>query len=149
MRWVCVCVCVCVCVFLIFKRGLVEDLSFFFFCRLFRSSHISKVEIRPPTRSSNQLSKQSQWFYLSFLFLYSFSLSLSLSPSLCASLSLFFLSPVSKVGSVGCVGFLVEGTSAWVLVDESRSCLSGGHVHVWWCILGCLWPYYDFRQPLC
>ena len=35
------------------------------------------------------------------------------------------LSPVAKVGSVGCVGFLVEGTSALVLVDEAGSCLSG------------------------
>ena len=37
---------------------------------------------------------------------------------------------VAKVGSVGCVGFLVEGTSACVLVDEAGSYLSGGHVHV-------------------
>ena len=61
----------------------------------------------------------------------------------------WYLSPGAKVGSVGCVGFLVEGTSACVLVDEAGYCLSGGHVHVWWCVLGCLWPYYDFRQPLC
>ena len=33
---------------------------------------------------------------------------------------------MAKVGSVGCVGFLVEGTSACVLVDEAGSCLSGG-----------------------
>ena len=33
---------------------------------------------------------------------------------------------MSKVGSVGCVGFLVEGTGACVLVNESESCLSGG-----------------------
>ncbi|XP_049565758.1 uncharacterized protein LOC125964388 [Orcinus orca] len=58
------------------------------------------------------------------------------------------LSPVAKVGSVGCVGFLVHGTSACVLVDEAGSCLSGGQVHVWWCVLRCLWTY-DFRQPLC
>ena len=58
------------------------------------------------------------------------------------------LSPVAKVGSVGCVGFLVEGTSACVLLDEAGSCLSGGQVHVWWWVLGCLCPY-DFRQPLC
>ena len=57
--------------------------------------------------------------------------------------------PVGEVGSVACVGFLVEGTGACVLVDEAGSFLSGGHVHIWWCILGCLWPYYDFRQPLC
>ena len=59
------------------------------------------------------------------------------------------LSPVAKAGSVGCVGFLVEGNSACVLVDEAGSCLSGEQVHVWWCVLGCLWPYYDFRQTLC
>ena len=58
------------------------------------------------------------------------------------------LPPVAKVGSVGYVGFLV-GTSACVLVDEAGSCLSGREVHVWWYFLGCLWPYYDFRQPLC
>ena len=46
------------------------------------------------------------------------------------------LSPVAKVGSVGCVGFLVEGTSACVLLDEAGSCLSLGQVHVWWCVLG-------------
>ena len=56
---------------------------------------------------------------------------------------------MAKVGSVGCVGFLVEGTSACVLVDEAGSRLSGGQVHVWLCVLVCLWPYYDFRQPLC
>ena len=33
---------------------------------------------------------------------------------------------MTHVGSVGCVGFLVEGTGACVLVDEPRSCLSGG-----------------------
>ena len=42
---------------------------------------------------------------------------------------------MAKVGSVGCVGFLVEGTSACVLVDEAGSCLSGGQVHVWWCVI--------------
>ena len=31
---------------------------------------------------------------------------------------------MAKVGSVGCVGSLVEGTSACVLVDEAVSCLS-------------------------
>ena len=50
---------------------------------------------------------------------------------------------MAKVGLVDCVGFLVGGTSAYVLVDEAGSCLSGGQVHVWWCALGCLWPYYD------
>ena len=48
------------------------------------------------------------------------------------------LLPVGKVGSVGCVGFLVEGTSACVLVDEAGSCLSGGQDHIQWCVLGCL-----------
>ena len=57
--------------------------------------------------------------------------------------------PVGKVGSVGCGGFLVEGTDVCVLVDEAGSCLSGGQDHVWWSVLGCLWTYYDFRQPLC
>ena len=36
------------------------------------------------------------------------------------------LPPVAKVGSVGCVGFLVEGTGVCALVDEAVSCLSGG-----------------------
>ena len=36
------------------------------------------------------------------------------------------LPPVGKVGSVGRVGFLVEGTGACVLVDEAGSCLSAG-----------------------
>ena len=66
-----------------------------------------------------------------------------------SSCCFWYLSPVAKVGSVGSVGFLVDGTSACVLVDEAGSCLSVGHVHVWWCVVGCLWPYYDFRQPLC
>ena len=35
---------------------------------------------------------------------------------------------MGKVGSVGCVGFLVEGTGACVLVDEAGSCLSSGQV---------------------
>ena len=56
---------------------------------------------------------------------------------------------VGKVGSVGCVGLLVEGVVACVLVDEAGFYLSGGQYHVQWCVLGCLWPSYDFRQPLC
>ena len=48
------------------------------------------------------------------------------------------LPPVAKVVSVGCVGFLVEGTIACVLVNEAGSCLSVGQVRVWWCVLGCL-----------
>ena len=46
--------------------------------------------------------------------------------------------PVAKVVSVGCVGFLVEGTGVSVLVDEAGPCLSGGQYHVQWCVLGCL-----------
>ena len=48
------------------------------------------------------------------------------------------LPPVAKVGSVGCIGFLVEGTGACVLEDEAGSCLSGGQDHVQWCVLGFL-----------
>ena len=44
----------------------------------------------------------------------------------CSSHCFWCLPPVGKVGSVGCVGFLVEGTGACVLVDEAGSCLSGG-----------------------
>ena len=33
---------------------------------------------------------------------------------------------MTKVDSVGCVGFLVEGTSSCVLVDEAESCLFCG-----------------------
>ena len=41
---------------------------------------------------------------------------------------------MGKVGSVGCVGFLVEGTDACVLVDEAGSCvLVGGP-----CLVVCL-----------
>ena len=43
------------------------------------------------------------------------------------------LSPVAKVGLVGRVGFLVEGTSACALVDEAGSCLAGGQDRIWWC----------------
>ena len=45
---------------------------------------------------------------------------------------------MGKVGSGGCVGFLVEGTGACVLVHEVASCLSGGKDQVQWCVLGCL-----------
>ena len=62
----------------------------------------------------------------------------------CSYCCFWCLPPVATVGSVGCVGFLVEGTGACVLVDEAGSCLSGGQIHVWWCVLGCLWPYYHF-----
>ena len=46
------------------------------------------------------------------------------------------LSPVANVGSVGCVGFLVEGTCVCVLVDEAGFCLSGGQVHILWFVWG-------------
>ena len=45
---------------------------------------------------------------------------------------------MGKVGSVGCVGFLVEGTGACVLMSEAGSCLSFGQDHVQWGVLGCL-----------
>ena len=45
---------------------------------------------------------------------------------------------MGKVGSVGCVGFLVEGTGACVLVDEAGNRLSGGQDHVQQYALGCL-----------
>ena len=48
------------------------------------------------------------------------------------------LLPVAKVGSLGCVGFLVEETSACVLVGEAGFCLSGGQDHVQWCVFRCL-----------
>ena len=43
---------------------------------------------------------------------------------------------MGKVGSVGCVGFLVEGTGPCVLVDEAGACLSGGQDCIWWCVWG-------------
>ena len=45
---------------------------------------------------------------------------------------------VGKVGSVACVGFLVEGTGACVVVDEAASFLSGKQDHLWCCVVGCL-----------
>ena len=43
------------------------------------------------------------------------------------------LPAVGEFGSVACVGFLVDGTGACVLVGGPGSCLSGGQGHVWWC----------------
>ena len=43
-----------------------------------------------------------------------------------------------RVGSVCCVGFLVEGTGAYVVVDEAGACLSDGQDCVRWCVLVCL-----------
>ena len=37
----------------------------------------------------------------------------------CSSRCFWCLPPVGEVGSVGCVGFLVEGTGACVLVDST------------------------------
>ena len=45
---------------------------------------------------------------------------------------------MGKFGSVACVGFLVEGTGACVLVGGPGSCLSGGQCNVQLCVLGCL-----------
>ena len=42
---------------------------------------------------------------------------------------------MAKVGSVVCVGLLVEGTSACVLVHEAGSCPSGVQVCVWCCFV--------------
>ena len=56
----------------------------------------------------------------------------------CSFHAFWFLSPVANVGSVACVGFLVEGTSACVLVDEVGSCLSSGQDSIRSCVLGCL-----------
>ena len=46
---------------------------------------------------------------------------------------------MGKVGSLGCAGFLVEGTCACVLVDEAGSCLSGGQDHS----SGVFWGFCD------
>ena len=45
---------------------------------------------------------------------------------------------MGKVGSVACVGFLVEGTGACVLVGRAGTHLSGGQGCFPWCVLGCL-----------
>ena len=45
---------------------------------------------------------------------------------------------MGKVGSVGCVGFLVDGTGSCVVMYEAGCCLSGGQDPVQWCVLGCL-----------
>ena len=39
---------------------------------------------------------------------------------------------MGKGGAVACVGFLVEGTGACVLVGGAGSCLSGGQGCVQW-----------------
>ena len=45
---------------------------------------------------------------------------------------------MGKFDSVGCVGILVEGNGACVLLDDTVSCLSGGQDNAHWCVLGCL-----------
>ena len=59
------------------------------------------------------------------------------------------LPPVAKFGSVSCVGFLVEGTSACVLVDEAGSCLSGGQDPRPVVCFGVSVTLLYLRQPLC
>ena len=39
--------------------------------------------------------------------------------------------PMGKAGVVACLGFLVKGTGACVLVDEAGSCVSGGQDCIW------------------
>ena len=56
----------------------------------------------------------------------------------CSSCCFWCLPPVGEFGSVGCVGFLVEGTGACVLVDKAGSCLSHGQDRDRWYVLGCL-----------
>ena len=51
---------------------------------------------------------------------------------------------MAKVGSVGCVGFLVEGTSSCFLVEEDGSCLSVGKFHVF----GVFWGVCGFTVNL-
>ena len=59
-------------------------------------------------------------------------------PQVCGSCCFWCLSPVGEVGSMGCVGSLVEGTGATVLVGGAGSCLSCGQGRIWQCVLGCL-----------
>ena len=56
-----------------------------------------------------------------------------------SSRSFWCLPPVGEVGSVACIGFLVERTGACVLLGEAVSCPSGGQGCVQWCVLECLW----------
>ena len=55
-----------------------------------------------------------------------------------SSACVWCLPPVAKVGSVGCVAFLVDGTGVSVLEDEAGSFLSDEQDLIWWCVLGCL-----------
>ena len=48
------------------------------------------------------------------------------------------LPPVGEVGSVACVGFLVAGIGACVLVYGAGSCPSSGQGCVQWCVFQCL-----------
>ena len=55
-----------------------------------------------------------------------------------SSLCFWCLPLVDEVGPVGCVGFLLEGTGACVLVVGNGSCLSRGQGRVQWCVFVCL-----------
>ena len=61
-----------------------------------------------------------------------------LSLQVCGSCCFWCLPLVGRVDSVVCVGFLVEGTGASVLVNEAGSCVSGGQDCIQWCVLECL-----------
>lgn len=49
---------------------------------------------------------------------------------------------MSEAARVPSEGFLVEGTSACVLVGEAKSCLSEGQCLIQQCVFGCLWLQY-------
>ena len=57
----------------------------------------------------------------------------------CSSRCFCCLPPQGEVGSVACVGFLVQGSGACVLVGGAGSCSSGGQGCIQWCVLECLW----------
>ena len=46
---------------------------------------------------------------------------------------------MGEVGPMACLGFLVGGTGALVLVGGAGSFPSDGKGRVRWCVLGCLW----------
>ena len=56
----------------------------------------------------------------------------------CSSHCFWCLPAEGKVSSVGCVGFLVEGTGACVLVNEAGSCVSGVRTASGGVFWGCL-----------
>ena len=61
----------------------------------------------------------------------------------------WYLPLVVEFGPVAWVGFLVGGTHACILVGWSESCPSDGQGCIRWYVLGCLWDYCDFGQPVC